>query len=85
MLKKLLKLQKTAGFSSAKHVLTRFVTLRGQIPLHCVPSDSVVKVLLSVSVDCVVLGLVIMNSKSAHLFWLPEISGTEDIRYIKIQ
>ena len=50
-------------------------------PPFCVPIDSVSQS-ATVGILCahfVVLGLVTMNSKSAHLLGLPEINGTEDI------
>ena len=63
-----------------------FVALCGKIPHPCcVPSDSVSQSVTVSICPLVALGLVIMNSKSAHHLGCQEISGTEDIKYIKIQ
>ena len=58
-------------FSFTGPTKTRFVALHSKILPRCVPSDSVSQVLLSVYAHFVALGLVTVNSKTAHLLWLP--------------
>ena len=77
--KKLSSMLGSVGFQSKVkqwQQKTTFVTLRSKIPPppfpNCVPSDSVSQsATVSIYAHFVVLGLVTMNSKSAHLIWLP--------------
>ena len=67
--------------------ITRVVALRGKIPTHCVPSNSV-RQSTAVSICplcCTWFGYKYRIVNMDTFFGCQEISGTEDIIYIKIQ